>query len=80
LRNSHANRSTPVRSLPARLVSGARSVVFEFDRSAFATPAIERLVIEPDKLPAGRYRVTVLVTDLQRNVKSTSAAIEVTVR
>jgi len=70
----------PVRSLPARLVSGARSVVFEFDRSAFATPAIERLVIEPDKLPAGRYRVTVLVTDLQRNVKSTSAAIEVTVR
>ena len=37
-------------------------------------------VIEPDKLPAGRYRVTVAVTDLQRNVKSESVAIEVTIR
>jgi hypothetical protein len=70
----------PLSSFPARLLSGARQVVFEFDRSAFAGSAIERLVIEPDKLPAGRYRVTVVVTDLQRNVKSKSAAIEVTVR
>jgi hypothetical protein len=70
----------PVRSLPARLVRGARQVVFEFDRRAFASPALERIVIEPDKLPAGRYRVTVVVTDLQRNVKSRSAAIDVTVR
>jgi hypothetical protein len=38
------------------------------------------LVIDPDKLPAGRYRVTVLVTDLQRNVKSESAALDVTIR
>ena len=70
----------PVRSLPTRLVSGARAVVFEFDRSADASRAIERIVIEPDKLPAGRYRVTVVVTDLQRNVKSRSATIDVTVR
>ena len=70
----------PVRSLPARLLSSARPVVFEFVRSAVANAAAERLVIEPDKLPPGRYRVTVVVTDLQRNVKSQSAALEVTVR
>jgi len=70
----------PVRSLPARLLSGGRPVVFEFDRSAFASAAVERLVLEPGKVPAGRYRVTVVVTDLQRNVKSTSAVLEVTIR
>jgi len=70
----------PVRSMPARLIRGTRPVVFEFDRSAFARPAVEQLVIEPGQLPAGRYRVTVVVTDLQRNVKSQSAAIDVTIR
>jgi hypothetical protein len=70
----------PVRSLTARLFRGARPVVFEFDRSVAASATAERLVIDPDKLPAGRYRVTVVVTDLQRNVKSESAALEVTVR
>ncbi len=70
----------PVRALPARLVRGSRPVVFEFDRSAVLTLARERLVLEPGKVPAGRYRVTVVVTDLQRNVKSTSAALEVTIR
>lgn len=70
----------PVRSFAARLLSGARPVVFEFDRSVFAGAAAERLVIEPDKLPPGRYRVTVVVTDLQRNVKSESAALVVTIR
>jgi hypothetical protein len=70
----------PVRSLPARLLSGSRPVVFEFDRGAFATPATEQLVIEADRVPPGRYRVTVVVTDLQRNVKSTSAALDVTIR
>jgi hypothetical protein len=61
-------------------VRGARPVVFEFDRSVATSIAAERLVIEPDRLPAGRYRVTVVVTDLQRNVKSESAALEVTIR
>jgi hypothetical protein len=70
----------PVRPLTARLLSGARPVVFEFDRTVVAGAAVERLVIEPDKLPGGRYRVTVAVTDLQRNVKSESVAIEVTIR
>jgi len=70
----------PLRSLPARLVRGTRPVVFEFDRSAFARPAVEQLVIEPGKVPAGRYRVTVVLTDLQRNVKSQSATIDVTIR
>ena len=70
----------PVRSLPARLLTHWRPVVFEFDRGAFATPALEQLVIEADRVPPGRYRVTVVVTDLQRNVKSTSAALDVTIR
>ena len=70
----------PVRSLPARLLSGGRPVVFEFDRSAGATLVAERLVLEPGKVPAGRYRVTVVVTDLQRNVKSKSAVLDVTIR
>ena len=70
----------PVRSLAARLVTRSRPVVFEFDRGAFATPATEQLVIEADRVPPGRYRVTVVVTDLQRNVKSTSAALDVTIR
>lgn len=69
-----------VRSLPARFLSRARPVVFEFDRSAVATLAVERIVLEPGKVPAGRYRVTVVVTDLRRNVKSTSAALDVTIR
>jgi len=70
----------PVRSLPARLLSGGRPVVFEFDRVAVATLTVERLVLEAGKVPAGRYRVTVVVTDLQRNVKSKSAVLEVTIR
>jgi hypothetical protein len=70
----------PVRSFTALLLSATRPVVFEFDRNAPATGAAERLVIEPDRLPAGRYRVTVVVTDLQRNVKSESVALEVTIR
>jgi hypothetical protein len=70
----------PVRSLPARLLSGGRPVVFEFDRVAVATLTVERLVLESGKVPAGRYRVTVVVTDLQRNVKSKSAVLEVTIR
>jgi len=70
----------PVRSLAARLLRSARAVVFEFERDAPTPGAAERLVIEPDKLPAGRYRVTVAVTDLRRNVKSESVALEVTIR
>jgi len=70
----------PVRALPARLLRGGRPVVFEFDRSAALTLVRERLILEPGKVPAGRYRVTVVVTDLQRNVKSKSAALEVTIR
>jgi hypothetical protein len=70
----------PVRSLAARLLRSARAVVFEFERDAPTPGAAERLVIEPDKLPAGRYRVTVAVTDPRRNVKSQSVALEVTIR
>jgi hypothetical protein len=40
----------------------------------------EQLVIEPGRLPAGRYRVSLGVTDLRRKVKSESVAIEITIR
>ena len=71
----------PARSAIAKFLLGAaRPVVFEFDRGASASTAIEQLIIEPDKLPAGRYRVTVAVTDQSQNVKSLSSAIVITIR
>lgn len=71
----------PLQSFAARLwPGGPRPVVFEFERAGTATPGLERLVIEPDKLPAGRYRVTLSVTDMSRNVKSESVAIEIEIR
>jgi len=71
---------SPERGLAARLLGRDQSVVFEFNRTvkaALVTP--ERLVIEPGRLPPGRYRVTLVVTDLQRNVKSETVALVVTV-
>src|SRR5688572_4637462 len=71
----------PVRSLGARLLgAGPRPVVFEFDREILGTRVAERLVIEPEKLPAGKYRVTVAVTDGARNVKSESVALDILIR
>jgi hypothetical protein len=70
----------PLRSPIARLFGGSSPVVFEFERGAEFSSATERLVIEPDKLPPGRYRVTVAVTDLTRNVKSESVALDITIR
>ena len=73
----------PLKSAFARLFGGsggARPVVFEFERGSEFSIARERLVIEPDKLAAGRYRVTVAVTDLTRNVKSESVALDITIR
>jgi hypothetical protein len=71
----------PLKSAFARLFGGsARLVVFEFERGSEFGVSRERLVIEPDKLAAGRYRVTVAVTDLTRNVKSESVALDITIR
>lgn len=70
----------PIQSALARLFGAARPVVFEFERDNEFSTARERLAIEPDKLAAGRYRVTVSVTDLTRNVKSESVALDITIR
>jgi hypothetical protein len=70
----------PIQSALARLFGSARPVVFEFERGDELAIARERLVIEPHKLAAGRYRVTVSVTDLTRNVKSESVALDITIR
>jgi hypothetical protein len=72
---------TPIAGVLRRLVGGAASVVFEFDRDVEwrgATP--ERLVIEPGRLPPGRYRVSLSVTDVPSNVKSETVALEIAVR
>jgi hypothetical protein len=72
---------TPIAGVLRRLVGGAASVVFEFDRDVEwrgTTP--ERLVIEPGRLPPGRYRVTLSVTDVPSNVKSETVALEIAVR
>jgi hypothetical protein len=63
-------------------VLGAGSpVVFAFERqSAWQGTIPERLVIEPGRLPRGRYRVTLAVTDLPSNVKSETVAVEITIR
>jgi hypothetical protein len=53
--------------------------VFEFERAATFSTALER-VIEPDRVPASRYRLTLAVTDLTRNVKSESVALEIEIR
>lgn len=55
--------------------------VVGFDRDVEwrgATP--ERLVIEPGRLPPGRCRVTLSVTDVPSNVKSETVALEIAVR
>lgn len=72
---------TPLRSIVGRVLGGGSPVVFEFDReSAWHETIPERLVIEPGRLPRGRYRVTLAVTDLPSNVKSETVALEITIR
>ncbi|HEY6222687.1 MAG TPA: GWxTD domain-containing protein [Gemmatimonadales bacterium] len=78
----HARYSfAPLAGVVRRLLGAAAPVVFEFDRDVtwdVATP--ERLVIEPGRLPPGRYRVTLSVTDVPTNVKSETVALEIAVR
>jgi hypothetical protein len=59
----------------------AHPVVFEFTRDVAVGEAVrEQVVLAPGRVPAGHYRVTVAVTDLSRNVKSQSVALDVTLR
>jgi GWxTD domain-containing protein len=72
---------TPLRSIVARVLGAGSPVVFAFERqSAWQGTIPERLVIEPGRLPRGRYRVTLAVTDLPSNVKSETVAVEITIR
>ncbi len=69
-----------VRSLAGRLLHGPEEVALEFVREAPAAFVVrERLVIEPGRVPTGRYRVRLAVTDLGRNVKSESVELEITI-
>jgi hypothetical protein len=67
--------------LPGRLLRGGDAVVFEFTRERPARAVLpEALEIEPGRLAPGRYRVSLAVTDLRRNVKSETVAIVIRVR
>ncbi len=71
----------PLRSLLNRLLGVGSPVVFEFTREAEWFGSLpERLVIQPGKLPPGRYRVTLSVIDVPSNVKSETVALDITVR
>lgn len=71
----------PVRSPLGRLLRGGDPVSFEFERVATAGETIvERLQLEPGRVPPGRYRVTLAVTDVATNVKSETVALVVTLR
>jgi hypothetical protein len=78
----HARYSfTPVVGAMRRLLGGTAPVVFEFDRDVeWRGATAERLVIQPGRLPPGRYRVTLSVTDVPTNVKSETVALEIAVR
>ncbi|MBI1966563.1 MAG: tetratricopeptide repeat protein [Gemmatimonadetes bacterium] len=70
----------PVRGLLGSLF-GPDAILFEFEREVEARHVVpEQLVIEPGRIPPGRYRVSLAVTDLRRNVKSESVALEITIR
>ena len=71
----------PLRSLPQRLLGGGREVRLEFTREGPASNVVpERLVLEAGRLPPGRYRVSIAVTDLATDVKTTAVALDIAVR
>jgi tetratricopeptide (TPR) repeat protein len=71
----------PLRSAVARFLGRDDPVVVEFTRDAPWRGVLpERIVIEPGRLPPGRYRVTLAVTDVLSNVKSETVGLDVDVR
>jgi hypothetical protein len=71
----------PVRAFLARALGSGHPVVFELTREGPARGVVvEQLVLEPGRVPPGRYRVTLEVTDAVRAVNSEPVAIEITVR
>jgi hypothetical protein len=71
----------PLRGFMARVLEGSSPVVFEFTRDAeWRERLAGQLVIQPGRLPPGRYRVTLAVTDLPSNVKSETVALDIIVR
>lgn len=68
-------------SLLGALIKGRNPITFSFTREGPAEAVkVERLTIEPGRLPAGSYRVTLTVTDLATQQRTRSVAIDVDVR
>lgn len=71
----------PLRGLPQRLLGGGHEVRLAFTREAPVRGVVpERLVLEAGRLPPGRYRVSIAVTDLATDVKTTAVALDIAVR
>lgn len=69
------------RSLLGTLINGRSPITFTFTREGPAEGVqAERLTIEPGRLPAGSYRVTLTVTDLATQQRTRSVAIDVDIR
>jgi len=61
--------------------SNERSLMIAFDREeSFAPRHIESVVLDPDRLPRGRYRLQLEIVDHILGVRSTSARIEFRLR
>jgi hypothetical protein len=64
-----------------RLFTTGAPLLLEFEREARnASIVAEHVVIAPERLAPGRYRVTVSVTDLMHDVKTETATIEILIR
>ncbi len=71
----------PLRALPQRILGGGHEVRLAFTREAPVRGLVpERLVLEAGRLPPGHYRVSIAVTDLATDVKTTAVALDIAVR
>jgi hypothetical protein len=62
-------------------VDGGARVTFAYERETPAAPAIaERLVVQPQQLRAGTYRVTVAVRDRVLGLRTRTASVTVALR
>jgi hypothetical protein len=69
------------RGLLGTLIQGRSPITFAFTREGTAAPIqMERLTIEPGRLPAGTYRVTLAVTDLATQTTTRAVAIDIEIR
>src|SRR3989454_890185 len=71
----------PLRGLPQRLLGGGHEVRLAFTREGPVRGAVPRRPpLRTRRPPPGRYRVSIAVTDLATDVKTTAVALDIAVR